>query len=128
MPHFWEIESSREFAAAHKLVNYEGKCANLHGHNWKVQMRLQVLNLRANGISVDFGELKAIVDKYDHGCLNDMSAFQRQNSTAENISAVIATDISALCAEHNIEWRRLEVTVFETEMNKCTFVMQGGVC
>lgn len=128
MPRFWEIESSREFAAAHKLNQYDGKCANLHGHNWKVQMRLQVLNLRPNGISVDFGELKAIVDKYDHKCLNEMPDFTDKNSTAENISEQIASDILALCEQHDIGMRRLEVTVFETEMNKCTHVLEGIVC
>jgi len=65
-----------EFDAAHRLINYRGKCENLHGHRWKVQVTLKA-SLQKDGIAFDFVELKKIVEekvikKLDHTYLNDL--------------------------------------------------------
>jgi len=65
-----------EFDAAHRLINYRGKCENLHGHRWKVQVTLKA-PLQKDGIAFDFVELKKIVEekvikKLDHTYLNDL--------------------------------------------------------
>ncbi|MEQ8237024.1 MAG: 6-carboxytetrahydropterin synthase, partial [Syntrophomonadaceae bacterium] len=34
----FEVTVTQDFAAAHRLYGYQGQCANLHGHTWKVQV------------------------------------------------------------------------------------------
>jgi 6-pyruvoyltetrahydropterin/6-carboxytetrahydropterin synthase len=65
-----------EFDAAHQLPQYDGKCANMHGHTWavKVLFSVLVLNIDASGIGIDFKVLKNIVHHSlpDHQLLNDI--------------------------------------------------------
>lgn len=73
------------FDAAHLLPNYDGRCANLHGHTYKLEVVVSG-SVGKNGMVIDFGDLKKIVnktviDKLDHTNLNDMF----DNPTAENI-------------------------------------------
>lgn len=74
------------FDAAHKLLNYNGPCANLHGHTYKLQVVLSS-SVRKNGMVIDFGDLKRIVtdkviSKLDHKFINKII----KQSTAENIA------------------------------------------
>lgn len=74
------------FDAAHRLLNYEGKCANLHGHTYKLQVILSG-KVQKNGLVFDFVDLKKIVNKkvisiLDHTFINKIV----KQSTAENIS------------------------------------------
>lgn len=74
------------FDAAHKLLRYKGKCANLHGHTYKLHVVLSGV-VRKNGIVVDFTDVKRIVNNkvisvLDHQYINDVI----KQSTAENIA------------------------------------------
>src|SRR3989344_8331444 len=73
------------FDAAHKLLKYNGPCANLHGHTYKLQVTLSGPVLK-NGMVFDFVDLKKIVtekviSKLDHKFINKII----KQSTAENI-------------------------------------------
>lgn len=46
------------FSYGHRLLNYQGKCANLHGHNGKIQIELSKEKLDALGMVVDFYEIR----------------------------------------------------------------------
>jgi 6-pyruvoyltetrahydropterin/6-carboxytetrahydropterin synthase len=64
------------FDAAHKLINYHGKCENLHGHTYKLHVTVEG-KIKKNGLVMDFVELKRIVNenvisKLDHSYLNDL--------------------------------------------------------
>lgn len=89
----YQVSVELHFDAAHYLRNYRGKCENLHGHRFKVVAHLKTDKLDENGLAYDFVELKrhliAILDKYDHTCLNDIPPFNRLNATSENIAATI---------------------------------------
>lgn len=64
------------FEMAHALFNYDGPCKNIHGHTYRLQVSLigcvnQNENHAKNGMVVDFGDLKRVVNeeviaKYDH--------------------------------------------------------------
>ena len=71
------------FDAAHHLQDYEGKCANMHGHTYKVEVWVKgnVDDLDKAGIMWDFGKLKTIIKTFDHKNLDDIYTY---NSTAEN--------------------------------------------
>ncbi|UOF90483.1 6-carboxytetrahydropterin synthase QueD [Fodinisporobacter ferrooxydans] len=75
------------FDSAHRLDDYIGKCANLHGHTYKLEVTFRGKTDR-RGIVVDFGDIKKIVNdliisKYDHQFLNDHFSF---HTTAENLA------------------------------------------
>ncbi len=68
------ITTETSFDAAHFLKGYEGKCKNIHGHRWRVVIKIQSKELlkdkQHNGMIVDFKELKndlkELADKFDH--------------------------------------------------------------
>lgn len=64
------------FEAAHFLPSHPGKCANLHGHSYKMEVEVTGAIDRVTGMVVDFSELKKtvealVVDVYDHKTLNE---------------------------------------------------------
>jgi len=71
------------FDAAHHLKGYEGKCKNVHGHTYKVEVWVKGDSGRLDDVGIlwDFGTLKNIINQYDHKNLNDIYDV---NSTAEN--------------------------------------------
>ena len=56
-------------AGAHMLLDYEGKCRRLHGHNWKIEITISGPIQDETGMLVDFTLLKNIVDELDHKTL-----------------------------------------------------------
>ena len=86
------VKKRMEIAGAHRLnLNYESKCANLHGHNWIVTVWCKSQTLDANGMVIDFTHIKREVqDKLDHKFLNDVVPF---NPTAENIAKWVYNQI-----------------------------------
>ncbi len=70
--YFIKVEDS--FDAAHFLAGYHGKCSNLHGHRWRVEIEvsgdLVSDDPHLNGMIIDFGELKADLkretERFDH--------------------------------------------------------------
>ena len=51
---------------SHRLLHYEGKCANLHGHRWKIEIWMEGEPDPVTKILIDYSMIKKIVDKYDH--------------------------------------------------------------
>jgi 6-pyruvoyltetrahydropterin/6-carboxytetrahydropterin synthase len=95
----YELKVDSEFAAAHFLREYEGKCENLHGHNWKVEVRLRSENLDRTGMVMDFKRIRALVsevlDLFDHKCLNELDVFKKVNPTTENVSRIIYGEVAS---------------------------------
>ncbi len=104
----YEIVKTISFCYGHRLLNYVGPCAHLHGHNAKVDVHLASDKLDVRGMVVDFGdiksEVKAWIDKHlDHTLLlckddpirtsldaaNEKYYVMDVNPTAENIAALI---------------------------------------
>lgn len=52
------------FCYGHRLLNYEGKCRHLHGHNGKVEIQLTRERLDERGMVVDFDEIKQVVQTW----------------------------------------------------------------
>lgn len=74
------------FDSAHYLPGYRGKCANLHGHTYKLHITVEG-EIGKDGFVMDFGKLKKIVEKnvinkLDHKYLNDITGLEMP--TAEN--------------------------------------------
>ena len=88
----FEVRVTADFSAAHFLRDYNGKCENLHGHNYKVYAHVRGSVLNDGGMLMDFSKLKAALRKVcgelDHTNLNDMPVFD-QNPSAERIAMYI---------------------------------------
>lgn len=74
------------FDSAHRLRNYNGPCANLHGHTYKLQVILKGV-VQKNGMVMDFTEIKnsvnkKVLQKLDHAFINKII----KQPTAENIA------------------------------------------
>lgn len=86
----YEILVKSKFDAAHQLREYKGKCANIHGHTWEIEVYLQGLSLNSEGMLIDFSDVKEslnkIIEKYDHHFINEVPPFDTVNPTAENIA------------------------------------------
>jgi 6-pyruvoyltetrahydropterin/6-carboxytetrahydropterin synthase len=91
----FELNIELEFCAAHILTGHKGKCANLHGHNYKVDVCLQGHKLNEIGLLIDFADLKKVVkniiNMLDHKYINeiDYPAFKEGKTSAENIAKFI---------------------------------------
>ncbi|MGA2158293.1 MAG: 6-carboxytetrahydropterin synthase QueD [Dehalococcoidia bacterium] len=94
------LSVEKSFDAAHYLRGYKGKCEKLHGHRFKVVVRLKAEELNGIGLAYDFTDLKKdlmdILAKYDHGCLNDVEPFDKINPSSENIARTVYERLSPL--------------------------------
>ncbi len=71
----FSVEKEFEFAAAHHLTKYKGKCEQIHGHNYKLIVRVTG-ELDHEDMVMDFNDVrkivqKHIIDKLDHVDLNE---------------------------------------------------------
>lgn len=94
----FELSVRVEFEAAHRIVDYPGKCNRLHGHNWIVEVTVAGNKLNELGMLVDFKDLKTavneIADGLDHHYLNELPAFiGGHNPTAEHIAEYIYNEL-----------------------------------
>ena len=54
----YKVTQIIRFCYGHRLLNYQGKCRYLHGHNGKVEIELASTTLDRRGMVKDFGEIK----------------------------------------------------------------------
>ena len=107
-----------KFDAAHNLINYHGKCENLHGHTYRLAVVLEG-QPDEEGMVFDFVELKKFVSelvlsKLDHAYINDILP----QPTAEYIAVWIFKKLDKPLKRHNCEL--YEVRVWETESSSVT--------
>jgi 6-pyruvoyltetrahydropterin/6-carboxytetrahydropterin synthase len=93
----FELTVITDFGAAHRVVDYPGKCNRLHGHNWIVEVTVAGEKLNELGMLVDFKSIKkevaALMEELDHHFLNELPAFAEKNPTAENIAVYIFDEL-----------------------------------
>lgn len=132
------------FDCAHMLSGHRGKCANLHGHTYKVQVAVVGMPKRDEGsdygMVIDFGDLKdvlqsCIVDKFDHAVIFSAESFRNEaekelldwvrkynmrhhimhgRTTSEMMACEMQRDISNALRHINIPFDHVAVRVWET--------------
>jgi len=116
----FKLKIVSNFSSAHNLKGYRGKCEELHGHNYKVELIVQGEKLDRIGMLCDFKILKKnlddIIKNLDHRYLNKLEPFNRVNPTAENIAKYIFYEIRKKIQKLNLSVG--EVIVWESE-NQC---------
>lgn len=129
----FEIRVEADFAAAHFLRDYNGKCENLHGHNYKVYAHVKGSELNEGGMLMDFSKLKNalrfVCKEIDHTNLNDMAIFN-QNPSAERIAMYIYNGIIEEVKKEGLDLSFAEgktspvlyaVDVFETDTSRARY-------
>ncbi|QGY39071.1 6-carboxytetrahydropterin synthase QueD [Pseudodesulfovibrio cashew] len=119
----WRLTITRDFSASHQLRNYGGKCENMHGHNFGVEVAVEgdKLDDKVHYL-MDFKELKrhtdSVLDRLDHKHLNEVECFTEANPSSENIARFIYRELKGMLPE-NV--RLVEVSVSEKASSKATY-------
>ena len=122
----FELTVELEFSAAHRLPEYPGPCARLHGHNYRTLIIVRGGELSEHGMLIDFGELKKIcrevVAPLDHAYLNEQPAFAAVPPTAEAIARHIYQGVSeALSGAGHAALALARVSVYESGSSCATY-------
>ena len=119
----YRLTISSSFAAAHNLVNYQGDCENLHGHNWKVEVTVTARELDKAGLGIDFKLLKKetreLLMTLDHKYLNQLSPFEDISPSSEHIARHLYAELSRCLNNDNIMVQ--EVTVWESDVARASY-------
>lgn len=101
-----------EIAGAHTLnLNYDSPCQKLHGHNWVISIYCKAEKLNSNGMIIDFKEIKNIVNRLDHGYIND----HIEQPTAENIAEYLCNRIP-FCYQVEVEESKNNKVIYEKDI------------
>jgi 6-pyruvoyltetrahydropterin/6-carboxytetrahydropterin synthase len=131
----YRVTREIHFCYGHRLLNYDGKCRHLHGHNGRAVITLAAATLDRLGMVMDFSHIKRVVTSWidetlDHKMLlhrdDPVLPFLREqgepvyvldvNPTAENIARLIY-DFAA-----GQGFPVVEVQLWETEHCFATYV------
>jgi len=120
----FEVMIERNFSSAHQLRGYRGKCENLHGHNYRVEIYARGSELNNIGLLVDFVELKEAADEIvaylDHKNINELPPFDEElNPSAENLARFILERVAARVGDDRV--RIHMVRCFETPTSVATY-------
>ena len=120
----FEVMIERNFSSAHQLRGYRGKCENLHGHNYRVEIYARGSELNNTGLLVDFVELKEAADEVvaylDHKNINELPPFDEElNPSAENLARFILERVAARVGDDRV--RIHKVRCFETPTSVATY-------
>lgn len=120
----YEVMIEEEFSAAHALRGYRGKCENLHGHNWKVEVYVRGERLDDIGMLVDFTRLKAVTRRVmsmlDHKNLNELRPFDGElNPSSEHLAGFILHKVAEQLDDERV--KVFKVRVWETPSASATY-------
>ncbi len=131
------------FCAGHRLLNHEGKCANLHGHNYLVEFHVTGNDVDELGRVVDFSVINKLFkgwidENWDHGFIlwdqdrNAIDAIEQviphrlyelpYNPTAENMARYLMQEIGPklIATIKGYDLNLSQVVVWETEKSSAT--------
>lgn len=120
----FEVMIERNFSSAHQLRGYKGKCENLHGHNYKIEIYARGRELDNIGLLVDFVELKRAADEVvlylDHKNINELPPFDDElNPSAENLARYILERVASTVGDERVQIYK--VRCFETPTSVATY-------
>jgi 6-pyruvoyltetrahydropterin/6-carboxytetrahydropterin synthase len=111
MPGQFEVMIERNFSSAHQLRGYKGKCENLHGHNYKIEIYARGRELDNVGLLVDFVELKAAAD--------ELPPFDELQPSAENLAKYVLERVAKRVSDDRVQIYK--VRCFETPTSVATY-------
>ncbi|MBQ8122646.1 MAG: 6-carboxytetrahydropterin synthase QueD [Ruminococcus sp.] len=134
------LKTSAAFDSAHFLAGYEGKCSNIHGHRWTVEVKIRGEELQSSGTKrgmlIDFGDLKKAVrglaDSFDHALIYETGSLRSSTLAALNEEGFRLIEVDFRPTAENFARHFFEllsqqglvpcsVTVYETPENCATY-------
>ena len=116
-----------EFDASHRLLHYAGKCHNLHGHRWKVEVWIEGTPDPVSCILLDYARVKEVVQRYDHQIvLNEADPMVQAiesfhpvittpaDPTSELLGREISDALDAECRRAGVAARVVRIRVWES--------------
>lgn len=136
----YKLKTKASFDSAHFLKDYEGKCSNIHGHRWTVEIEVGAETLESDtqnrGMVVDFSNLKKdlreIADHFDHSLIMETGSLKQATEdaliaenlrivkvdfrpTAENLAKYIYDEMTSR------GYKVIEASVYETPNNVASY-------
>ena len=136
----YKLKTKASFDSAHFLKDYEGKCSNIHGHRWTVEIEVGAETLEHDtqnrGMVVDFSNLKKdlreIADYFDHSLIMETGSLRQATEdaliaenlrilkvdfrpTAENFAKYIYDEMTSR------GYKVIEASVYETPNNVASY-------
>lgn len=136
----YKLKTKASFDSAHFLKDYDGKCSNIHGHRWTVEIEVGAETLESDtqnrGMVVDFSnlkkDLKEIADYFDHSLIMETGSLKQATEdallaenlrivkvdfrpTAENFAKYIYDEMT------NRGYNVIEASVYETPNNVASY-------
>ena len=109
----YKISVEQHFDAAHALRGYKGKCEVLHGHRFRIVVRVSTSQLDDIGLAYDFTQLKeklkAILERFDHTTLNNIPPFDKINPSSENIASTLHNQLKTALKQTPVKLEVVEV-------------------
>jgi 6-pyruvoyltetrahydropterin/6-carboxytetrahydropterin synthase len=119
----YEATIRKSFSAAHILKEIGGKCEDLHGHNFIVEVTVRGESLNEEDLLIDFRVLKKwtneILEQLDHKYLNETEVFKGMNPSSERIARYIHDRLADKVKTMGLNIAR--VTVWESENARVTY-------
>jgi len=113
--------------ASHRLLHYQGKCANLHGHRWKIEVWIEGEPDAKTGILLDYNVIKEAIGKYDHQIILNgddpmvecIEKFQHVlttpgDPTSELLARIFKRDLDDICLKQHISAHVIKIRVWES--------------
>ncbi len=124
----FSVTKNFKFDSAHFLPEHKGKCAEIHGHTYRLEVTVARLDGRliadgsSAGMVIDFGDLKDIVQReiiarVDHKLLNDVLPFR---TTAENMASYFYEVLTKHLAPLGVEVLKLKLWETQTAYAEVT--------
>ena len=130
----FRVTKEIHFCYGHRLLNYNGKCRNLHGHNGKAVITLEAASLDILGMVVDFTQIKKLLgawidDHLDHRMIlhRDDPILPELRNQGEPVMVIdvnpTAENIAKLIFDHGLSKGLpvVEVILWETENSFATY-------
>ena len=121
----YEVTIKKSFSAAHVLKEIGGKCEDLHGHNFLVEVSVAGEALNGEDLLIDFRDLKKwineILDHLDHKYLNEVEAFKDINPSSERVAKFIYDRLTKKIQTVTLDLMVSRVTVWESDNARVTY-------
>ena len=123
----YELHVEKEIAIAHNLALHDGKCKYLHGHSMLITVDIYSSSLISGGSSdgmvVDFGDVKSVLDSLDHKYLNEFLGIPQP--TSERVAEYVARKIDQRHGNRGVY--RIEVSVQESKGQYAKYSMDHSI-
>ncbi|MDD5713010.1 MAG: 6-carboxytetrahydropterin synthase [Smithellaceae bacterium] len=121
----YEVTIMKSFSAAHILKDVGGKCEDLHGHNFCVEVSVAGPELNQEDILIDFRNLKGWLDDnlalLDHRHLNELPFFASTNPSSERVAQFLFKRLADRIKEEGTPLRVSKVVVWESDNAKVSY-------